>query len=49
MTWALAIGTVLFAGTGMGLHKLANQPVLEVCMWVATFLFFVGFQAALHR
>lgn len=49
MTLALAIGTVLFAGTGMGLHKLANEPVLEVCVWIITFGLFISFQTALHR
>lgn len=49
MTWTLGIGTVLFFGIGMGLHKLANQPILEVCVWVITSVLFVGFQVALHR
>ena len=49
MTLLLGIGTVVFAGIGMGLHKLADRPVLEVCVWVVTFSLFLGFEVSLHR
>jgi len=40
---------VVFGGTAMGLHKLANRPRLEVVCWVITLTLFLFFEAVLHN
>ena len=39
---------VVFGGTAMGLHKLANRPKIEVACWVITLALFLLFEVLLH-
>ncbi|MEK7083350.1 MAG: hypothetical protein AAB972_04190 [Patescibacteria group bacterium] len=48
MILMLGIATVMFGGTAMGFHKLADMPILEVCLWIITFVLFLCFEASLH-